>query len=104
VPETPLPRLNAHWMVNLSGDLLEGTQVSDADRCAFITTFIFRKMADVAVALEVDYFDTMLLLGPHLQQVMVANNMGVRHAVFETAWSTEDSRLQYIKWCREKSF
>jgi len=67
-------------MVNLSGDLLEGSQVSEPDRCAFITSFIYRKMADVAVALEVDYFSHAMLLGPHLQQVLVADNMGVRHA------------------------
>jgi DNA-binding NarL/FixJ family response regulator len=103
VGETALPRVNSHWMVNLSGDLLEGSQVAETDRCAFITTFIFRKMADVAVALELDYFDTLILHGPHLQQVLVANNMGVRHAVFETAWTNEEMRLQYVKWCREKS-
>ncbi len=101
---TKLPRVNSHWMVNLSGDLLEGSQVSEADRCAFITTFIFRKMADVAVALELEYFDSLTLLGPHLQQVLVADNMGVRHAVFETAWTTEQMRVQYMKWCREQSF
>jgi CheY-like chemotaxis protein len=103
VGETALPRVNSHWMVNLSGELLEGSQVAETDRCAFITSFIFRKMADVAVALELDYFDTLVLLGPHLQQVLVANNMGVRHAVFETAWTNEEMRLQYVKWCREKS-
>ena len=101
---TALPRVNSHWMVNLSGDLMEGSQVSESDRCAFITTFIFRKMADVAVALELEYFDSFTLLGPHLQQVLVADNMGVRHAVFETAWTTEEMRVQYMKWCREQSF
>jgi CheY-like chemotaxis protein len=102
--DTPLPRVNSHWMVNLSGELLEGSQVAEADRCAFITSFIYRKMADVAVALEVDYFSHMTLLGPHLQQVLVADNMGVRHAVFDTAWTTEDLRVQYVKWCCEQSF
>jgi hypothetical protein len=102
--ETPLPRVNSHWMVNLSGDLLEGSQVSEPDRCAFITTFIFRKMADVAVALEVDYFNHMILFGQHQQQVLVADNMGVRHAVFDTAWTTEEMRAQYVKWCCEQSF
>jgi hypothetical protein len=102
--ETALPRVNSHWRVNLSGDLLEGSQVAETDRCAFITTFIFRKMADVAVTLELDYFDSLTLLGPHLQQVLVADNMGVRHAVFDTAWTTEAMRTQYVKWCREQSF
>jgi CheY-like chemotaxis protein len=102
--ETALPRVNSHWMVNLSGDLLEGSQVAETDRCAFITTFIFRKMADVAVALELDYFDSLTLLGPHLQQVLVADNIGVRHAVFDTAWTTEAMRTQYVKWSREQSF
>lgn len=104
IGETPLPRVNSHWKVNLSGDLLEGSQVSEADRCAFITSFIYRKLADVAVALEVDYFNHLTLLGPHLQQVLVADNMGVRHAVFDTAWTTEDMRIQYVKWCCEQSF
>ncbi len=101
--ETQLPRLNSHWQVSLSGDLMEGSNVIDADRCAFITTFIFRKMADVAVALEVDYFDHLTLLGPHLQQILVADNLGVRHAVFETPWTNEEMRVQYVKWCREQS-
>ena len=61
-------------------------------------------MADVAVALELEYFDTLTLLGPHLQQVLVADNIGVRHAVFDTVWTTEEKRLQYVKWCREQSF
>ena len=102
--ETPLPQVNSHWKVNLSGDLLEGSQVAEPNRCAFITSFIYRKLADVAVALEVDYFNHMTLLGPHLQQVLVADNMGVRHAVFDTAWTTEDLRVQYVKWCCEQSF
>jgi CheY-like chemotaxis protein len=102
--ETPLPQVNSHWKVNLSGDLMEGSQVAEPDRCAFITSFIYRKLADVAVALEVDYFNHVTLLGPHLQQVLVANNMGVRHAVFDTAWTTEDLRVQYVKWCCEQSF
>lgn len=102
--ETELPHLNSHWRVNLSGELLEGSQVAEPDRCAFITSFIYRKMADVAVALEVDYFNHLTLHGPHLQQVLVADNMGVRHAVFDTAWTTEELRAQYVKWCCEQSF
>jgi CheY-like chemotaxis protein len=101
---TPLPQVNSHWKVNLSGDLLEGSQVAEPDRCAFITSFIYRKLADVAVALEVDYFTHVTLLGPHLQQVLVADNMGVRHAVFDTPWTTEGLRIQYVKWCCEQSF
>jgi CheY-like chemotaxis protein len=102
--ETPLPQVNSHWKVNLSGELLEGSQMAEPDRCAFITSFIYRKLADVAVALEVDYFSHVTLLGPHLQQVLVADNMGIRHAVFDTAWTTEDQRVQYVKWCCEQSF
>lgn len=102
--DTPLPHLNSHWKVNLSGELLEGSQVAEPDRCAFITSFIYRKMADVAVALEVDYFNQLTLLGPHLQQVLVADNLGVRHAVFDAAWTSEELRSQYVKWCREQSF
>jgi hypothetical protein len=102
--ETPLPQMNSHWMVNLSGDLLEGSQVAEPDRCAFITSFIYRKLADVAVTLEVDYFSHAMLLGPHLQQVLVADNICVRHGVFDTAWTTEDMRVQYVKWCCEQSF
>jgi hypothetical protein len=101
--DTELPPVNSHWLVNLSGDLLEGSQVAEADRCAFITTFIYRKMADVAVALEVDYFDSLTLYGPHLQQLLVADNLGVRHAVFDKAWTTEEQRVQYVNWCREQS-
>jgi hypothetical protein len=102
--ETPLPQLNAHWKINLMGELVEGSQVSESDRCAFITYFFYRKLADIAVALEVDYFNHMTLWGPHLQQVMVADNLGVRHAVFETPRTEEKGREQYVKWCCEQSF
>jgi CheY-like chemotaxis protein len=102
--ETALPLVNSHWRVNLTGELLEGSKVSDPERCAFITSFIYRKLADVAVVLEVDYFNATTLLGPHLQQVLVADNLGVRHAVFDTAWTTEEQRAQYVKWCCEQSF
>ena len=101
---TPLPTLNAHWKINLMGELVEGSQVSEADRCAFITYFFYRKLADVAVALQVDYFNEMTLWGPHLQQVLVADNLGVRHAVFETLRTDESERDQYVYWCREQSF
>lgn len=101
---TPLPTVNAHWKVNLMGELVEGSRVSESDRCSFITYFIYRKLADVAVALEVDYFNQLTLFGPHLQQVLVADNMGVRQAVFDAAWATEAKREQYIKWCCEQSF
>jgi CheY-like chemotaxis protein len=101
--DTPLPHLNSHWKVTLSGELLEGSQVAEPDRCAFITSFIYRKMADVAVALEVDYFNTLTLLGPHQQQVLVADNLGVRHGVFDTMWTNEAQRAQYVKWCCEQS-
>ena len=100
--ETPLPALNSHWKINLMGELVEGSQVAEPDRCAFISYFIYRKLADIAVTLEVDYFSEAVLFGPHLQQVLVADNLGVRHAVFDTAWTTEEKRLQYVKWCREQ--
>ena len=102
--ETPLPQVNSHWKINLTGELVEGSQISEPDRCSFISYFIYRKMADVAVALEVDYFNELLLQGPHLEQVLVADNMGVRHAVFDAAWTNETARAQYIKWCCEQSF
>lgn len=102
--ETPLPQVNAHWKVNLMGELVEGSQLADAQRAAFITYFFYRKLADVAVALEVDYFNHMTLLGAHLQQVLVADNMGIRHAVFDTKWTTELEREQYVRWCCEQSF
>ena len=100
---TPLPQMNSHWRVTLTGELLEGSQVAEPDRCAFITSFIYRKMADVAVALEVDYFNEMTLFGPHLQQVLVADNLGVRHGVFDAPWANEALRAQYVKWCCEQS-
>jgi CheY-like chemotaxis protein len=102
--ETQLPALNAHWKVNLMGELTEGSQVADVERCSFITYFIYRKLADVAVTLEVDYFSQVTLFGPHLQQVLVADNLGVRHGVFDAAWTTEPKRLQFIQWCHEQSF
>jgi CheY-like chemotaxis protein len=102
--ETSLPQVNVHWKVNLMGELVEGSQMADPQRCAFITYFIYRKLADVAVALELDYFNHMVLLGSHLHQVLVADNLGIRHAVFDAPWTTEAQREQYVKWCREQSF
>jgi CheY-like chemotaxis protein len=101
---TPLPRVNAHWKVSLSGELIEGSQVGEPDRCAFITYFLYRKLAEVAVALEVDYFSHLTLFGPHQNQVLVADNLGIRHAVFDAARSSEADREQYVKWCCEQSF
>jgi len=101
--DTQLPQMNSHWRVTLTGELLEGSQVAEPDRCAFITSFIYRKLADVAVALEVDYFNEMTLIGPHLQQVLVADNLGVRHGVFDAPWTNETMRAQYVKWCCEQS-
>jgi hypothetical protein len=95
--------VNSHWKINLMGEMVEGSQVSETDRCAFITYFIYRKLADVAVVLEVDYFSELTLFGPHLQQVLVADNWGVRHAVFDTARADQNDRMQYVKWCREQS-
>ncbi|MCE0483129.1 MAG: response regulator [Methylacidiphilales bacterium] len=103
VGETQLPQVSAHWKVNLMGELVEGSQVAEPSRCAFITYFIYRKMADIAVALQVDYFSQMTLHGPHLQQVLVADNLGIRHAVFDTAWTTEEQRNLYVKWSCEQS-
>jgi len=102
--ETPIPAVNSHWKINLMGELVEGSQIAEPARSAFITYFIYRKLADVAVTLEVDYFTNLTLFGPHLQQVLVADNMGVRHAVFETAWTTENLRNQYVQWACEQSF
>lgn len=102
--ETPLPAVNSHWKINLMGELVEGSQLGEPDRCAFISYFIYRKMADVAVALEVDYFTHLSLFGHHLQQVLVADNLGLRHAVFDTAWTDETKRNQYVQWCCEQSF
>ena len=101
--EIEMPEVNSYWKVNLTGELLEGSRVTDPDRCAFITTFLYRKMADIAVALEVDYFDTLTLLGPHQQQVLVADNFGVSHAVFDVEWTREEMREQFVEWCREQS-
>jgi CheY-like chemotaxis protein len=101
---TVLPNVNSHWKINLMGELVEGSQMADPDRCAFITYFIYRKLADVAVALEVDYFTHLTLIGPHLHQVLMADNMGVRHAVFDGSWANEADREQYVKWCCEQSF
>ncbi|HUB66427.1 MAG TPA: response regulator [Candidatus Methylacidiphilales bacterium] len=101
---TPLPQVNSHWRVSLMGELLEGSQVSEPDRCAFITYFIYRKLAEVAVALEVDYFTHLTLFGPHLNQILVADNLGIRHAVFSAARTTEADLEQYVKWCCEQTF
>ncbi len=101
--EAPMPQVDSYWKISLMGELVEGSRVADADRSALITTFIFRKMADVAVALEVDYFDTLVLIGPREQQVLVADNLGVRHAVLGPEHATEKTRGQFVEWCREQS-
>jgi CheY-like chemotaxis protein len=97
------PKVESYWKVNLMGELVEGSSVADPERSAFITTLFYRKMAEVAVALEVDYFDTLVLLGPNKQQVLVADNLGIRHAVFDAAATVEPVREQFIQWCCEQS-
>lgn len=100
---TPMPPVEAYWKVNLMGELVEGSGVTDPDRCALLTNFFYRKLADVAVALEVDYFDTLVLRGPLEEQVLVADNFGVRHAIFGAAHANEPLREQFLNWCREQS-
>jgi CheY-like chemotaxis protein len=100
---TGLPPIEAHWKVDLMGNLVENSPGSDPDHCALLTNFIYRKLADVAVALEVDYFTHLTLWGPRYQQVLAADNLGVRHALFEAARTDESQREQYLKWCREQS-
>jgi hypothetical protein len=96
-----LPAVQAHWKVDMMGTLVEGTGVTDPEHCALITNFIFRKLADIAVALEVEYFDQLMLWGPEHQQVLFADNWGVRHALLERN-APESSRVNYVKWCREQ--
>jgi CheY-like chemotaxis protein len=100
---TEMPRVESYWKMNLMGDLVEGTRVADAERSALITTFLYRKLADIAVALEVDYFNTLVLLGPNEQQVLVADNLGVTHALLDARRTTEAAREQFVEWCREQS-
>jgi len=100
--DAALLNVHAHWKVDLTGALVEGAKGYDPDHCAFITSFIYRKLADVAVALELDYFERITLWGQEFQQVLVADNLGVRHALFESARTTETQRNEYVKWCRER--
>ena len=93
--------VQTHWKVDLVGTLVEGSGVNDPEHCALITNFIFRKLADIAVALEVEYFDQLTLWGPEHQQVLVADNWGVRHALLEGN-APECSRANYVNWCREQ--
>lgn len=97
----PVPPASVHWKVDLMGNLMENSPGADPDHCALLTNFIYRKLADVAVALEVDYFRQATLWGPQVQQVLVADNLSVRHALFETASVTESQRDDYVKGCRE---
>ena len=97
------PDVETHWKVDMMGLLVEGVGVRDPEHCALVTNFIFRKMADIAVALEVDYFDSITLRGDSMQQVLVANNWGVRHAILE-ADADEGRRNQYRDWARGQSF
>jgi CheY-like chemotaxis protein len=97
-----MPHVESHWKVDMMGTLVEGSGVRDAEHCALVTNFIFRKMADIAVALEVDYFDALTLRDEAMQQVLVADHWGVRHAILE-ADADEQSRKDYLDWCREQS-
>ena len=96
------PPVESHWKVDMMGTLVEGVGVRDPEHCALVTNFIFRKMADIAVALEVDYFTSLTLRGNSMQQVLVADNWGVRHAILD-AGAEEQSRKQYLDWCHEQS-
>ena len=100
--DAALINVHAHWKVDLTGALVESAKGYDPDHCAFITSFIYRKLADVAVALELDYFEQITLWGGEFQQVLVADNLGVRHGIFESARTTETQRNEYVKWCRER--
>lgn len=93
------PSLNAYWKINLMGEFIDGCGAIDPTHTSALTEFIYGKMADVSVALEENYFDRLTLIGPELRQELVADNLGVRHALFKVNEVSETETDNFIKWC-----
>lgn len=93
------PALTAHWKINLMGQFVDGCGAIDPTHTAALTDFIYRKMANVAVALEEDYFQRLTLFGPEFRQELVADNLGVRHALFKTHGVQPTEAEEFIHWC-----
>lgn len=95
--------LAANWKIDLMGKFMEGSGDIDPEHTAALTYFIYRKMADVAVALDEDYFDHMTLIGPEYRQELVADNLCVRHALFDNTKIAPQEPEAYVKWCYGQS-
>ncbi|PTX99955.1 hypothetical protein DB346_19290 [Verrucomicrobia bacterium LW23] len=98
--ELQLPSLISHWKINLMGELMEGFKVDDPDQAGIVSFFLYRKLADVAVALESDYFTRLSLQGTSVTHELVADNFGVRHGTFRTDDpNCAQDREAFIAWC-----
>jgi CheY-like chemotaxis protein len=99
----PVNGLAAHWKINLMGDLIEYQGIDALHESANLTFFLFQKLAEVAVALDQDYFNQMSLHGPKYRQEIVADNFGIRHGVFLNKETSEEDRRNYVEWCNAQS-
>lgn len=93
------PALISHWKIDLMGKFDDGCGAIDPTHTAALTYFIYRKMADIAVALDEDYFNRLTLIGPQYRQELVADNLGVRHALFHAPQVTPGETDNFITWC-----
>jgi CheY-like chemotaxis protein len=96
------PSLTAYWNIDLMGQIHSGRHVKDPDSAGQLTYYIYRKMADISVALEFDYFSRLTLHGNHYHQEIVADNLGVSHAIFRAEESDQDQRDDFVAWCYGK--
>jgi DNA-binding NarL/FixJ family response regulator len=97
------PGLDSHWQIDLMGHYTGGSNVTDPEHAAALTFFIYRKMAQVAVALDENYFDHLTLIGPKYRQELVADNLCVRHAVFKNQSANGVEAEKFVSWCYERN-
>ncbi|MEM1059104.1 MAG: response regulator [Verrucomicrobiota bacterium] len=97
------PSLISYWSTDLMGQIMEGENVGDLDNAASTTFGLYRQLADLAVALETDYFTRCTVYGHTYTCDILADNLALRQAVFETASMQEEHRDEFVAWCYGRS-
>ncbi len=97
------PSLISYWSTDLMGQIMEGEKVGDHENASATTYGIYRQLADLAVALETDYFTRCTIYGPSYTCEVVADNLAIRQAVFETESMEEEHRDQFVAWSYGRS-
>jgi len=98
-----VPSLISYWSTDLMGQIMDGENVGDLENAASTTFGLYRQLADLAVALQTDYFTRCTIYGHTFTCEVTADNLALRQAVFETESMKEEHRDQFVAWCYGRS-